>query len=1081
MNIDSVKNKKSSLNNARTCSVKRKRSDLAVPFVILAISLGIAAMVVHSHLQHISSLRQSVLAENKVRMANTQRNIANYFDNIYNLLLFVSLHDDIFEVPTDIDTESNAHAKHHTQNDEYIQRLFDHQWRENDLAEIYVAKRDFDGSHEPFMTFERKSHEDKSKSEDSFESEEAEYRILMSQIQEFANNPSLETLVSRETLLCDYEESEETKRGLVYSLPIYSNKTFMGIVSGMIPLEQISAILEQNLFNNMAILTNDRGDIFGCEDISEETRKWFKLKLYQKSTADFFAKAPQTFQVNGWTTLWTPVSTNSNQNWWLLFQYDETDSIVSAHINWLSNGWSNAAAIVIAGIMLALLSLNMSRHFRQQQHLLERKQAEEKIVRQRENLEAVFDAAPVGMLLINDNYFVQQVNRVMAKLVGKEIAQMVNTQPGKSLGCVHSYDSTDGCGHSQYCSICPIRNSAAEVLDSGQAVRAVQVDTILLINGKETKLCIELSFEAVELDRKRHIVVAINNITDRRQAEKELEHVNRRLEVSIKRANQMAQEATIANQTKSDFLANMSHEIRTPMNGIIGMLDLALDEPVTDKVRNYLLTSKSSANALLAIINDILDLSKIEAEKFDIENMDCSLNKMLIEIESLVRPRANEKNVDFAIYFDTAVPKQIHTDPTRLRQCLLNLVGNAVKFTDTGHVYVRLSLEQGQTHSNIQFEIEDTGIGIPADKQRVIFEAFKQIDGNIIRRYGGTGLGLTITKRLAVMLGGQIGLISEPNKGSTFSLIIPVGLDVRSQTMITQLNKNAIIPATVPAKSQFAGNILLAEDDRVNQKVMVATLKKTGLEITIANDGKEAVDKATAEQYDLILMDMQMPNMNGYQATKELRQKGFKTPIVALTASAMKGDDKKCFKAGCDDYLTKPIDRSKLFCVLEKHLNSPTKEGIYRTDESLHLCDDTTSEHFEAKPCSSESPVKCPINWASVIKVCDNEDIAGQIAKVFSEEGPKSIQSLQEAINLSCLKDVVLYAHKLKGGALNIGAEEFAENADHIEQAGLNNDLNTAKALFDNIGPELENLLAFLSQPDWTQIAKQASNCPAKA
>ncbi|GAH36580.1 unnamed protein product, partial [marine sediment metagenome] len=277
------------------------------------------------------------------------------------------------------------------------------------------------------------------------------------------------------------------------------------------------------------------------------------------------------------------------------------------------------------------------------------------------------------------------------------------------------------------------------------------------------------------------------------QAEKawaELEQTNLQLEDSIKRASLLAQEAVVAGQAKSEFLANMSHEIRTPMNAIIGFSEVLAEGELTDEQRHHVAIIQESGENLLQLINDILDFTKIEAGKLDIEIVDCPLEQLLAAIESLMRPAATKKELTFDVLQCTELPERIRTDPVRLRQCLTNLVNNAIKFTKEGHVYVNLSLQEvndkGRPEPYIRFDVEDTGIGISADKRELIFEEFMQVDGSSTRRYSGTGLGLSITKQLAHLLDGELSLTSEEGKGSVFSLTIPAGVDVKSQPLFNK-------------------------------------------------------------------------------------------------------------------------------------------------------------------------------------------------------------------------------------------------------------------------------------------------------
>jgi signal transduction histidine kinase/DNA-binding NarL/FixJ family response regulator len=417
--------------------------------------------------------------------------------------------------------------------------------------------------------------------------------------------------------------------------------------------------------------------------------------------------------------------------------------------------------------------------------------------------------------------------------------------------------------------------------------------------------------------------------------------------------------AEAANNSKSQFLANMSHEIRTPMNAIMGFSDILLEESLTDSQREYINTINSSGKHLLQVINDILDFSKIEAGKLDVEKNECSLENLLAVIESMIYPAVTKKGLQFEILAGGNLPVNICTDGARVQQCLINLVNNAIKFTTEGHVYIYVSLENKNDQPYIRFDVEDTGIGIPADKQEKIFEPFIQASGDTSRKYGGTGLGLTITKQLATLLGGDLILTSEEGSGSVFSLVIPAGLEDLEQKR----------PAPLPElekperkrelkETRYTGRILVVEDNPTNQLLAQTLLAKLGPHCVLACDGVEAIKKATAEFFDLILMDIQMPNMNGYQATEALRKKGVETPIVALTAHAMEGDRQKCLDAGCDDHMAKPINRTKLLEILDRYLNACPDT---LTDKVEKLCEDAeelTDICRQTQPSNQPQPDK---------------------------------------------------------------------------------------------------------------------------
>jgi len=428
-------------------------------------------------------------------------------------------------------------------------------------------------------------------------------------------------------------------------------------------------------------------------------------------------------------------------------------------------------------------------------------------------------------------------------------------------------------------------------------------------------LILLIVWPCVLLQARRHIVA-------RRQAEDSIREINKQLEHSIERMNWLAGKATAASHAKSDFLANMSHEIRTPMNAIVGFAEVLADGPLTREQKDHVKIIKDSARSLLATVNDVLDISKIEAGKLDVEIGQCRLDRLLNSVESMMRPQAEEKGLEFQVATSSSLPGLIKTDSIRLRQCLVNLVNNAIKFTERGHVYINANIQEDNGKAHIRFDIEDTGVGIAADDHQAIFESFVQA-GAGANSFGGTGLGLTITRDLTKLLGGNLNLTSEIGQGSVFSLVIPAGDDVTLERVLETPKAADIEPFEQIDLNdvRFSGRVLVAEDTLTNQMLIKLLLQRIGFDVTVVKDGGEAVKKAEKEEFDLIFMDIHMPNMNGYEATRTLRKRGIATPIVALTANAMKGDDRKCLAAGCSDYLPKPIDRKWLLCVVQKYLD----------------------------------------------------------------------------------------------------------------------------------------------------------------
>ncbi len=410
----------------------------------------------------------------------------------------------------------------------------------------------------------------------------------------------------------------------------------------------------------------------------------------------------------------------------------------------------------------------------------------------------------------------------------------------------------------------------------------------------------------------------------------ELKSTNRQLELTVEKANLMAKQANEANKAKSEFLANMSHEIRTPMNAIIGFSELLAEEELGQQQHTFLNTILTSGKSLLQLINDILDFSKIEAGRLQTEIIECNMQQFLGDVNSFLRPLALEKGLKFEILECGELPSTIYTDSIRVRQCLVNLVGNAIKFTTEGHVYINVSTEKHHEKDYIRFDVEDTGIGIPEEKQKTIFEAFTQADGSTTRKYGGTGLGLTITKQLIELLGGTMSVQSKEDKGSVFTILLPAGVKldetdpVNTYDVVKDLIDDTELENVGVVIEGRMGKILVAEDAEANQELIRVLLERLGYEVVIVENGKLAIEAVENDTFDLIFMDMMMPVMNGYDATKKLRARGCDMPIIALTANAMKGDDQKCYEAGCIEYITKPIDRDRLKALLKKYLKVQT-------------------------------------------------------------------------------------------------------------------------------------------------------------
>jgi signal transduction histidine kinase/CheY-like chemotaxis protein/HPt (histidine-containing phosphotransfer) domain-containing protein len=484
--------------------------------------------------------------------------------------------------------------------------------------------------------------------------------------------------------------------------------------------------------------------------------------------------------------------------------------------------------------------------------------------------------------------------------------------------------------------------------------------------------------------------------------------------------------AEASNRAKSEFLANMSHEIRTPLTGILGFTDVLLaggDDGDPTRRLEYLSTIQASGKHLLDLINDILDLSKIESGRLEFESEACHADRVVADVVRVLQVKANEKSLDLSVRWETQIPRIIYTDAARIRQALMNVVGNAVKFTSAGSVQIVGRFFPTGDRPQMEIDVIDTGIGIAPEKVAAIFDPFVQADSSVTRRFGGTGLGLAISRRLARGLGGDLTAESKLGHGSRFTLRFDVG----------NIGGVPLVAPTAVSASRTAGghasatrdvlpsiNVLLVEDGDTNRKLIKLLLERAGAHVATAENGEVGCRVALSRSFDVILMDMQMPVLDGYSATRRLRDWGQTVPIIALTANAMSADRQKCLDAGCTDYLTKPINTEQLFAVIRRAISLPDESGA-----------EVMATGIEAAQRHAGPPAKIERDIASMLPT-DDRELAEIVVEYIDTLGSK-LGQMEQAWDEGRLEDLAQLAHWLKGSGGTVGFSVFNQPATRLE------------------------------------------------
>jgi PAS domain S-box-containing protein len=651
------------------------------------------------------------------------------------------------------------------------------------------------------------------------------------------------------------------------------------------------------------------------------------------------------------------------------------------------------------------------------------------------SLEGIFQSSPEGRFLT--------VNAAFAQILGYSIEELLK------LNIAHDVYKNEA-----------DRGALIAELSIKKEVTDYQL-TLKKKDGSEVIIRLNARFVSDSEGKSIYFEGSIQDITSEVIAEMKKQKAEQDLRDEKMRSDMLAREALKSNLIKSQFLANMSHEIRTPMNGIIGYLSLIQKAAYKseDELKQFASNARKSAESLLTIINDILDLSKIESGKMELGNIDFNLLDVIDESVSMLSAKIKEKNLTISRIIEENTLNLLNGDSTRIRQVFVNLIGNAIKFTHKGGIKIFVkTINTDKDIVTIFCSVEDTGIGIPADKINTLFKPFSQVDGSHTRKYGGTGLGLVICKEFVTMMGGEIGVQSDIDKGSRFfftlklkpQIVIAGGQSHNSLSRVYEL-KNEIkenIPESKEIKEvRGEHKILLAEDNFINQKVCLRILHEAGFTSDAVTNGLEAIDAVKKNIYSLVLMDVQMPECDGFTATAEIRKLGgsfIKLPIIAITAHALLGDKEKCLEAGMNDYISKPIVSENLIKMIDEWVKINT--------------------NIERVPLKSPSPrVNEIFDFTHLDKISmENVEFQKDLISTFIEDLDKRFDKLQTHLESKNQVKLINEAHTIKGAALSVGALAVGRNALEVEMTGKQNDFSALPAKLSELKESIEKTKSIL-------------------